>query len=559
MIKIIPLFGFVAILFSFTLFAQTQNGAIEGTIEDAEGRAVPGVIITASSPSLIGRTTTTYTDRTGYYRFPTLSSGSYSVQAELAGFQTMIRKDVRLFVGTTLTVSFTLEIIKVKEEVEVTEKPPLIDVSTTAVAFTIPPKVVENLPRVERIQDLIALTPGVSDDFGGKPIDNLVAYGAIGEVANSYWIDGVNVSSPRRGDLTMSYSQNWIDQVHVTGIGAPAEYGGFTGVVANFVTRSGGPQFHGLFDTFFQNQNLTWTNVPDPGPKTPFKTYDLNAQLGGPVLRDKLWFFSGLEYPNTQTPTPGTDQLTTDIYRKLITKLTYKWDNNNTLQGFGIWDSHSFERTGSTPTATPEANYAKNENPQWNWNATWISLLSPQTSFEVRLSGFNDHSRDIENNPDLSPHYDSGTGIGSVNSWSRLERKESRLQLNAVLSHHARNFIHGSHDFRFGVEFERSLFFYNYQYNGNYRYTDYFGAPQSRAYGGNYIIEDTNHRVSSYAEDEWSVTDRFKLSLGVRWDDNRGYAVEKGLVFKNDPVAPRIGFIWVLDKENQTVIKAHYG
>lgn len=150
----------------------------------------------------------------------------------------------------------------------------------------------------------------MNDNFGYDrgEIVNLMAYGAAGEVANSVWIDGVNISNPKAGDLTMGYSQNWIDEVHVTGIGAPAEYGGFTGVVANYTTRPGGNQFHGLFDTFFQNQNLTWSNVPNPRPEKPFTTYDVSAQLGGPILKDKLWFFSGIQFPHTETPTPGTKE-----------------------------------------------------------------------------------------------------------------------------------------------------------------------------------------------------------------------------------------------------------
>jgi len=124
--------------------------------------------------------------------------------------------------------------------------------------------------------------------------------------------------------LSLSLSRicnNWIEELQVTGIGAPAEYGGFTGVVGNFITRSGGNQFHGLFETFFQNQNLISTNVPDPGPENPFKTYDISAQIGGPILRDKLWFFTGLELPHTEIQPLRFDGVSTDTQTKFITKL----------------------------------------------------------------------------------------------------------------------------------------------------------------------------------------------------------------------------------------------
>src|SRR5262249_36567549 len=161
---------------------------------------------------------------------------------------------------------------------------------------------------------------------------------------------------------------DWIEEVQVIGIGAPAEYGGFTGVIANYTTRTGGNQFHGLFDTFFQNENLTSSNVPEPDPDKEFKTYDFTSQLGGPILRDKLWFFAGLQYPHTETPTPGTDEIRTDTFRKWITKGTYKLNENNTIQAFGTWNELATLREGAKPNRTAEANYAKTENPQWSWN-----------------------------------------------------------------------------------------------------------------------------------------------------------------------------------------------
>ncbi len=535
---------------SSVLFAQRQSGAIEGSVKDFNGEPIPGVTVVASSPSLIGGNSGTFTDQNGYYRFPYLASGHYEVKAELQGFQTVCQKDIQLSVGETLTVDFRLVSSTTLEVVEVIDKPPLIDVSTTAVSHEIPSEIIHNLPRIENIQYLMALTPGVSDD--------LVAYGSEGTSSNSVWIDGVYVSDPRRKDLVVKYNYNWIDEVQVIGIGAPAEYGGFTGVLGNFITRSGGNQFHGLFETFFQNEDLASRNVPNPGPEQPFSTYDISAQLGGPILKDKFWFFSGIQYPHEQTLTPGFDELKTEIYQKVITKLTYKLNENNNLQGFANWNKGSFEKTGSNAYALPEANYAKSKTPQWSWNATWISLLDSQTTLDARFGGFYHHYKDIEEHPDLSAHWDQATGIRSVNSNARVDDKRTRIQTNAILSHHARNFITGSHDFRFGVEFENSDAVFSYQYNGGMQYIDYNGALNLRFVGANYIFDGGMNRVSTYAQDEWNLTERFNVSVGVRWDHNRAHT-DRGTVIKTDPIAPRVGFVWILNKENQTVIKAHYG
>lgn len=539
----------VSLLVTSLAFAQRQNGTIEGAAQDMEGQPIPGATIIASSPSLIGGGASTFTDQNGHYRFPVLSPGTYEVKVELQGLQTVVHKGIDVSVGQTLTVDFTLQLTAVSEALEVTEKPPLIDVSTTAVSFTVPSEIIHNLPKIENVEDLLRLTPGVGDD--------LVAYGGDGTRANSIWVDGVNVSDPRLGNISVAYNNNWIQEVQVTGIGAPAEYGGFTGVVGNFITRSGGNQFHGLFETFFQNQDLSFTNTPDPAPKVPFHTYDVSAQVGGPIVHDKLWFFSGFEYPHTSTQPFGYDGATTEIYKKFITKLTYKWNENNNLQGFAHLDNDYFDGQGANAKTTPEATSSETFH-QASWNATWISVWSPETSFEGRLGGTYEHEIPIEDNPDLAGHTNFNNDF-YVNSIRRIDDKRVRMQANAALSHHAQNFIHGSHDFRFGVEFERSSAFKQSRFNGDaYYFDNNDGSPYFRYLSEGYDFEGHNHRASTYVQDEWNLSDSVTISAGVRWDHNRGLT-DRGTVFKNDPVAPRIGLVWMLDRGSQTVIKVHYG
>ncbi len=533
---------------SSILFAQRQYGAIEGVVQDANNQPLANVTVTVESPSLIGRSFTTFTDQNGYFRFPALASGTYEVRAELADFQTSIRRDVEVWLGTTLTVDFTLEISKIAEVIDVTEAPPLIDISTTAVSFTISPEIIHNLPNFQRIEDLLKLTPGVGDDF--------IAFGADGMKANNISVDGLNISHPIYAYVQASYNYNWIEEVHVTGIGAPAEFGGFTGVAANFTTRSGGDQYHGLFESFFQNEDLASRNTPNPGPETPFQTYDISAQVGGPILKNKLWFFSGFELPHTETQTLDYDSVSSNSQSKLITKLNYRLNANNTVQGFVNLNNETNE-PGPNLYTLPEA-INISEGSQQSWNGSWISLWNSQTTFEGRFGGFVTHYHDLEEHPDLPAHYDYATGVQSVNSNGQVDWNAKRLQANAIISHHARNFILGSHDFRFGVEFERSTARDEYYINGGMLYFDYAGAPYLRDRWHGESAAGSNHRTSTYLQDEWNISDRFNISAGLRWDHNRGFT-DRGKVFDTDPVAPRIGFVWHLDPKSQTVLKAHYG
>ncbi len=542
-----------SLLCSF-VFAQTETGGIEGTVKDSEGRPIPGATIIASSPSLIGASTTTYSAQDGFYRFPGLTSGTYSVQAKVTGFRHVTQNGIRVFAGKTLTVDFDLELEAVTEALEVSAKPPLIDVSTTAVSVSVPPEIIANLPK-QNIENLFALTPGIGDD--------LVTYGADPHGIHAT-IDGVSVGSPNGRDswvngptpIFVEYDYNWIDEFQITGIGAPAEFGRFTGVTGTFITRSGSNQFHGLFETFFHNENLTSTNLPDPDPEVPFQSFDISTQLGGPILRDKLWFFSGVQHGHNETYVPLYD-VSTNIDTKIIEKLTYKWNENNNLYGLLNLNIGSSEG-GAGPDVLPEAT-SKGRNVQSSWNLSWISLLNSQTNFEARFGGFHNHFYNDEDRPDVPGHLDLGTGISSVNDQGSGDVDESRIQINGALSHYAADFLQGSHDFKFGVQYERSDAFANdYQLNGGFFYFDYYGQPFQRLSEFGRQVDGTNESTAVYAQDDWNITDRLNVSLGVRWDHNRGIT-DRGVVFATDPVAPRIGAVWMLNKENQTVIKVHYG
>ena len=154
----IKLLWVLFLLASSFAFAQKQTGAIEGRLKDKEDRPIPGVTVTVSSPSFIAGSSNTFTDQSGFYRFPLLPPGTYDVQATLPGFDALVRRNVTLAVGFTQSVNFTLEMTRGYETIEVVGTPPLIDVTTTAVAFTVPRNVIENLPKADQIENLISLT-----------------------------------------------------------------------------------------------------------------------------------------------------------------------------------------------------------------------------------------------------------------------------------------------------------------------------------------------------------------------------------------------------------------
>lgn len=559
----------ILVCFLTPAFAQQrESGAIVGHITDMEGGAVPGVKVTAQSPAR--GETVTYTDEEGFYRFPVMAPGTYEVKAELEGFQTVVRSDVRLFVGKTTTVDMSIS-GTVEEAVIVTGETPLIDATTTASSKTVPVETIENLPKTSFALDLFTLTPGIGDL-------SYVAYGAGGSQANAYWFDGVDISNPVDGTYWIYPNYNWIEEVDVVGIGAPAEYGGFSGVITNSVSRSGSNEFHGLFETFFENNSLVGNNIDDPaiedlGPDNIDLFTDSTAQLGGRLVRDKLWFFSSFEYYYDRSNPFGFPPDNSSFFGKItqpriLNKLTYKVNDNNTLQGFAQWDTYKDTANCSDcrfylPEATSNA-----EGPEWFYNASWVSIFNPETVLDVRYSGYNAHFDTTPKNGDIAQHCDANTQICSQNSASFRLRDRERNQINGSLSYHARNFIHGDHDFKFGVEYEFSNADTVDGYNGGAYYYDGLGLnyydPSSpnfyRTLWEGYDSFSRVRRTSAFAQDDWQMNDHLRLSVGVRFDHNHAFLEEaNNIEYTTNPVAPRVGVVYDVKGNQETVIKAHYG
>jgi outer membrane receptor protein involved in Fe transport len=546
-------FCFAILVFSTSAFAQKQFGSAQGTVRDAEGQPIPGASLVASSE--LWGSTDANTDKSGRYRIDSLIPGTYKLEARLAGFESVLKGNVRISVGSVSVIDFVLEPEKVTESVTVQGETPLIDSTTTAIAYTIPPEIIQGLPARQDFRSLLALTPGVGDDG--------VAYGGSPDTSSRIWIDGVDISNAANGGIFLStrYPYNWFEEVQVVGNGAPAEYGNYLGVIGNFVTRSGGNQFHGLLETFFENQNLVSTNAPNAGPESPFKSWDLGAQIGGPIIRDKLWFFSGLQYSSTQTTPFGYDGVTTENSPNFITKLTYKPNQKNTIQGFAKFSGYRIDGGGADFGTLPEATRVETCD-ESSWNGTWISLLTTATTLEGRLGGYWAKCDFLPRSADVAAHINSDTDVLSGNAPYTRRIRRFRSQGNFALTHYAQNFL-GNHEFKFGVQFQNSSARQENSINGGFIYNSYINYGTTYNWRFSYLqnpmeFDGDIDQINLYVQDTWQLNDHFALSLGLRWDHNRG-STDRGVVSSSDPVAPRIGAIWSIRENKPIVIKAHYG
>jgi hypothetical protein len=545
-------FFFVAIL-SFSQSRET--GAIKGKVVDQDGKPIPGVSVILTSSALVQGKITTITDDNGRFRFVALTPGEYSVEASLEGFKPIKRTGLRLHIGMTLTVDLKLTIGNFKETIVVKAKPPLVDVKDSSTASTnLSKELLQNIPNSQFVTNIVNLAPGVSNNS---------AFGGAASSGISYQVDGVDVSDPEGGSAWVFLDYNIVEEAKVMGVGLPAEYGGFTGAIMNTVTKSGGNNFQGHFEALYQSDSWNSSNSDDPNLKPAKQGYmDFSLHLGGPIVKDKVWFFLGLQYYRTKNyPAGFPDPIDYKQPRGFI-KLTFQPNRDNRVQLFFEYDVYNGINRGANALTKPEAT-VRQTSPDKVWNLSYLHIFSDKTFMEAKLSGYvGYYYLEPEEGRDISGHRDLVTGWNTVNAGYHYLADRSHYQVNASVSHHAEDFIKGSHDFKFGVEVEKNWVRNRYGYNGKNSivYADSNGQPYM-AYGyEGYDTDVKTTRASFYAQDSWSISDNLTINPGVRFNMYRGYLTHLNkTVYKPNGIAPRVGITYDVFGDHTTAIKAHYG
>lgn len=558
-------------LVSGILFAQSrERGVIQGKILDSEGTPLPGASVIASSPSLMG-TRSAISDSEGKYRFPALPGGNYTLEASLEGFAPVKKTDVVVHVGMTLTVDIVLSMKKLEEEVVVTGAAPLVDVTDASLGKSFLTKdFLQNIPNSQNVSQIFLLAPG------GVPavLQEAYVYGGS-RLSNSYQLDGVELmdSWAGAGTYTAPIDYNVIEEAQVIGLGTPAEYGNYTGAVANIITKSGGNAFSGDAQILYQGK--TWMssskiNKKDPrwsllpeSPKT--QLFDPSFHLGGPFIKDKLWFFAGFEYYSTKDTMESLGKTRTLTFPKAFFKLTFQLDQRNKFQAFFEYHDRTAKHNQLSALYSDEANQDL-LYPVYAWNFSFLHMFSPSTIFDLKVTGYTMTWDSIPSsrNRSIAGHYDAVTGEVTKNLYFWSHWYSRRMGATASLSSSVDKFIIGSHDFKVGFEFERSPGGGSYDYNGPDKvyYIDYNHQPY-QAVKSVYKQGAINLRYSFYAQDSWKITESFVLNPGLRFDVYRGSVPDlkqaDKTVYKPTAFEPRIGFVWDIFKDHKTLLKAHYG
>ncbi len=575
----------VAIFTAFLLmgsmsYAQIRTGTITGIVTAEEGEILPGAAVELSGEKLMGGAHTVLTNDKGKYRFPNLMPGEYEITVTLGGFQTAKRTRLRVNIARTVTADVTLQLATLEESVTISAETPIVDVQKSVVSTNITSELMEVLPmRRFSFFDFVGTTPGVTSSSGDHSNNWQSALGS-GTTQNTYYFEGVETTSPDNAGSWYWANVDAIEEIDVIVSGAPAEYGNFQGMVVNIVSKTGSNKFKGNLNFYYRADGLTGNNTPDE--EFPFyrdKYNEFTATLGGPIIKDKLWFFLAGQIADDTSVGVGADPtFGAGLYRSrtLFGRLDWQINKNNKLTLSCDFDDYRWEATPDafSPYETVMSEDSSNPLP----SATWTSILSQNTFFEIKYAGWwvTLISEAADGDRVTPMHYDAATGMYSGNTGWWGDWPQYQHQVQGSVSHFADDFLGGDHEFKFGVIYNHSYAGWKWGYNGNMYYYDWDGYPyyaffmDPEEYGG------VLNRISSFLDDSWAVSDRLTFNLGVRFDHTRGGYPELSKLDKDanptgetfpadmdilkwDTWSPRLGIVYQLTGDRKTIVKASYG
>ena len=566
-------------------YGQIITGKIGGTVTDDQGEPLPGVTVEASSPSAMGIQTSITSDK-GTFRFANLAVGRYKLVFILDGFQRVERQNIAVKINTTVTLGVTMKLQTLEEAVTVIAESPVIDVKKSGMSTNFTTVDIDNIPAGRSsFADIVKQAPGMLAQ--GESGALRWSFAGSGVEGNAFYFDGVDQSSPELGIPWTNPNQDIFEEVEVSGVGSAAEYGLITGAVINIVTKSGGNKFSGSLSHYGQYGFTTGDNNPDPYDEATeegsqsFKrwyNYDLSLSLGGPIVKDALWFFGNYNIRRgKESNWQGTpDYVAKDIQDEGFFKLTSNLSNKHKLVLSFAYENENFGEVPD-PWNLPET-VIKEVLQTYIWNARFTWLLGSSSFFDFKYAGW--YSPDHYDVPvagadlNLRPHVDDATGVlSNAPGWSGIWDITTH-QVNAGFSYFAEDFLGATHDFKIGVQYNRGKLEAMGGYPGGGYYVDYYGpyylyVQQQYMYGG--IV----NRLGFFLDDSISVGNRLTVNLGLRFDNQQATYPALPLLDgweKTDVItpgiddlitwnvfSPRIGLAFQLTSDGKTLLKASYG
>jgi outer membrane receptor protein involved in Fe transport len=529
--------------------AQQTTGTIAGRVLDDQGSAVPGATVTASNAET-GFRRSAVSDGEGLYRLAAIPIGTYDVRVELQGFSTEDRKGIIVNVAQTVDIDFSLKVAGVAENVTVTGDSPIIQTTNSAVGGVVDVKDIESLPLNGRQFANLALTiPGVGLGFHSDPTKSTQfspqIAGGNGRNVN-YQIDGGDNNDDTVGGLLQLFPLEAVQEFNFQTARYKAEYGRSNGGVMNIVTKSGTNNYQGSWFSLFRDDSMnakTETEEISGVDKQDYRRYQFGGSFGGPLVKDRAHFFAAAERTQLDTAqavdTEGlfpdrNGVFTTPVRENLLTVkgtvsvnpaqyLTVRYGRNTNSQPYGAGPEATLDNWG----------VSENSFNSINVNHNWVLGGSKLNEFIFQYADFSNFIS--ANSMDPYQIFPNGVTIGQ-NPNTPQTTQQHKWQFRNDFSWHLSGGGGLGHDFKTGVNFinEPRLFITFNVGTGGYAYThldNNVNGPISLVtlQGGSAEANIPTKQFSAYFQDDWRLTDRLTLNLGLRYDLNTGFAIDQSL------------------------------
>jgi len=572
--------------------ATVNTASVSGRVFDAQGAVVPGAQVAARQVDT-NVTTETLTDSAGRFRFSLLRVGPYEVTARLTGFNDATER-VTLGAASAFDLPLTLTVANLNASVEVSAAPPVLETARTQIAGTVPRTEINRLPLNGRnFLDVALVVPGVSPtnvastqlfaETSAVPGPGL-SINSQRNFSNSFIVDGLSANDDAAGLSGMPYSVDAVDQFQVVTSGGQAEFGRALGGYINVVTRSGTNAAHGDVYEYFRNDAWNAAN-PLSGTTLPMDQHQFGGSLGGPLVRNRTFYFANLEARRldqsglvtilpasvtainaklTASGYPGS-LITTGTYpnpvdsENAVAKVDHQISGADQLSvrysQYNVTSQNS-RGAGALSAPTSSANLDNVDRTiavsnTFNWSARTLNETRAQVTYS-----------DLQAPP--SDPIGPAVAISGIASFGTLSGSPTRrvntlVELVDNVSHQA-----GAHALRAGVGglYNDSTITYPRSIRGAYSFASlasflagtYNNAGYAQTFGATEVSQ-TNPNVGVYVQDEWRAGSAVTLNLGIRYD----LQFLETIRTDTNNVSPRAGFAWTPTASHRTLIRGSAG
>jgi hypothetical protein len=580
-------------------WAQTASGNIYGTVTDESGAVLPGATVTITGPTIGSRSTTTGTQ--GDFRFLNLDPATYKLNVSLTGFS-KVNRDVIVNTGQNVNLTFGLKVATVEETVTVTAETPVVDIKKVGTATTLTKEELSQVPNSRDPWAVLRTIPGVLVDrvniAGNESGQQSSFQGKGASTADAMWnMDGVVITDMAAIGASPTYfDYDAFEEINVTTGGGDLKVA-TGGIGLNFVTKRGTNNFHGALRGYFTHKDLQTTNIPDELkndarlrlPDGSFsdkadhidQIADYGADLGGPIVKDKLWFWASYgkqDIRNVRTNQTKDKTLLKDMNAKI------NWQASSSDMVSGFWFLGAKEKFGRAP------GFIANESDAWLWNQGGYypnklhglfklednHVFSPNFFTNIKLAyygtGFN-----LAPRGDTSGSVDFGKQVttGAYEFYgTKRPQYTGTLDANYFFAG-----MGGNNELKFGFGYRKTPVDSTSNYVGS---TGLIGFKYDPTTAYAYVTRDRHQfyktqYLNAYLGDSFTK-DRLTLNAGVRFDrqtgGNRPSSSEASKSFPNllpalnfpgtgtgvkfNDISPRVSMTYALDDARKTVLRASY-